>query len=130
MSSQLVMGFDFGTTKIGVAVGQTITGTANPVAIIPARDGIPDWGKLDDLIKEWRPEKFVVGLPLNMDDTMSDMAAAATKFSRRLTGRYQLTAELIDERLSTFEARGLSDESAVDAVAAKLILETWLSEQS
>ena len=127
----LIMGFDYGTKRIGVAVGQQLTGTATAIVVIKARDGIPDWQALDALVKEWQPGAFVVGLPLNMDDTMSDMGEAAKRFARRLTGRYHLPHEMMDERLSTFEARSLAEEpvdpgNAVDAIAARLILETWL----
>lgn len=137
--SSIVMGFDYGTKRIGVAVGQKVTGTANAVGIIKARDGIPNWDQLDALVKEWQPSLFVVGLPLNMDDTMSDMGVRASRFARRLHGRYHLPAEMMDERLSTFEARSVQQESRdnpsagdsdpLDAIAARLILESWLNSQ-
>ena len=122
------MAFDFGTTKIGVAVGQKITGTATPVTVVKAKDGIPEWPAIDRLVEEWQPTVFVIGLPLNMDGTESDMSEAATRFSRRLHGRYGINIELMDERLSTFEAREFDEPGKVDAIAAKLILETWLAE--
>ena len=124
--TDIAMGFDFGQTKIGVAVGQSVTGTATPLGIVKARDGKPDWNAVDGYVTEWKPSVMVVGLPLNMDDTMSEMGEAAAKFGRRLNGRYNLPVEMVDERLSTFEARGMTDEDQVDAVAAKLILETYL----
>lgn len=123
--ADLAMGFDFGSSKIGVSIGQGLTSTATALTIIRAQDGIPDWDALDKLVSEWQPKVFVVGLPLNMDDTMSDMAKAATRFSRRLNGRYHIKAEMMDERLSTFEAKEYSGQ--VDAIAAKLILESWLN---
>ena len=123
----LVMAFDFGTTKIGIAVGQKITGTATPVAIVKARDGIPQWSVIDQLMEEWQPTVLVVGLPINMDGTESDMSKAAARFSRRLHGRYGIRIELMDERLSTFEAREFENPDQLDAIAAKLILETWLA---
>ena len=125
----LVMGFDFGQTKIGVAIGQRMTATATPLGIISARDGKPDWDQLDGLVSEWQPETLVVGLPLNMDDSMSEMGEAAAKFSRRLHGRYSIETYLMDERLSTFEARLESDNEKIDDVAAKIILESWLRDQ-
>ncbi len=125
--SAYYLGFDFGTTKIGVAVGQRVTRTASPLTVIAARDGKPDWAALDPVIKEWQPEALIVGLPLNMDDTSSDMSAAAEKFSRRLFGRYSIPTEMMDERLSTFEAKSEDPNGDVDAVAARLILESWLS---
>ena len=128
--NDLAMAFDFGTTKIGVAVGQQITGTASPVAVVKARDGIPQWLAIDRLVEEWQPKVLVVGLPINMDGTESDMSKAAARFSRRLHGRYGIRIELMDERLSTFEAREFEDPDQLDAIAAKLILETWLAEST
>jgi putative Holliday junction resolvase len=122
----IVMGFDFGTGKIGVAVGQAITGTATPITILKARDGIPDWQQVEKLIKEWQPTLLVVGLPLNMDDTPSEMSRLAEKFARKLNGRFNLPSETVDERLSSFEAVHRSNgEELVDAIAAQLILETY-----
>ncbi|MDC0069185.1 Holliday junction resolvase RuvX [Gammaproteobacteria bacterium] len=126
----LVMAFDFGTTKIGIAVGQKITGTATPVAIVKARDGIPRWPVIDQLMEEWQPTVLVVGLPINIDGTESDMSKAATRFSRRLHGRYGIGIELMDERLSSFEAREFETPDQLDAIAAKLILETWLADST
>jgi len=63
-----VLAFDFGTKRIGVACGQSLTGTAQPLDIIPARDGVPDWAALEALVARWQPDVFVVGLPYNMDD--------------------------------------------------------------
>ena len=126
----LVMAFDFGTTKIGIAVGQKITGTATPVAIVKARDGIPRWPVIDQLMEEWQPTVLVVGLPINMDGTESDMSKAATRFSKRLHGRYGIGIELMDERLSSFEAREFETPDQLDAIAAKLILETWLADST
>ena len=122
-----IMAFDFGTTRVGVAIGQRITGTATPLSVIAARDGIPDWVVIDRLVEEWQPEELVVGLPINMDGTESDMSVAAEKFSRRLHGRYHKPVHLMDERLSTFEARSFDEPEQVDAIAARLILESWLA---
>lgn len=121
------MAFDFGTKRIGVAVGQKITGTATPVTVVKARDGKPEWQVIDRLVEEWKPAVFVVGLPINMDGTESDMSKAAARFGRRLHGRYGIRIELVDERLSTFEAREFETPEQLDAIAAKLILETWLA---
>jgi putative Holliday junction resolvase len=122
----IVMGFDFGTKKIGVAVGQGLTGSATPIGIIPARDGIPVWADIEALIKHWQPRLLVVGLPLNMDDSMGPIALRAEKFARRLTGRFNLPHQTIDERLSSYEARLRSDHRGnIDAIAAQLILETY-----
>jgi putative Holliday junction resolvase len=126
--SDLLMGFDFGTGKIGVAVGQTVTRTASALAVIRARDGKPDWDQLDTLVAEWQPQLFVVGLPLNMDDSISEMAEAAKRFARRLEGRYQTPFSMMDERLTSFEARETATEDEIDAIAARLILESFMNQ--
>ena len=118
------LAFDFGLKYIGVAVAEHRHGTATALSTVGARDGVPMWDRLDVLVREWRPEGFVVGLPLNMDGTESDMSDAARRFGARLERRYGVGVEFVDERLSTFEAaqRGGSHDTA-----ASIIAETWLS---
>lgn len=137
VSFQRVLGFDFGTKRIGVASAQAVTGTASPLAPVPARDGIPDWERLDALLAEWTPEALVVGLPLNMDDTESTLSHLARKFARRLAARYRLPVFMCDERLSSHSARGLLMEvqqrrkgklPALDSTAAVFIAEAWLAD--
>ena len=130
MNQSIIMGFDYGTHRIGVAIGQRITQTASPLAILKARQGQPNWSEIEALIKEWQPEAFVVGLPLHMDDEPSDLSVQAEKFARRLTGRFNLPHTMVDERLSSVEAKNLSADDAIDDVAAVLILETYLSSDS
>lgn len=134
---QRVLGFDFGTKRIGVASGQAVTGTASPLPPLPARDGIPDWDKLDALLAEWKPDALVVGLPLNMDDSESELSHLARKFARRMVARSRLPVFMCDERLSSHSARGLLMEvqerrrgrlPALDSTAAVLIAEAWLAE--
>ncbi len=132
-----LLGFDFGTRKIGIAVGQTITRSASPLVTLRNRDDKPDWSRIESLIREWQPSALVVGLPFNMDDTEVDWSPRVHRFARQLHGRYGLTVHLIDERLTSIEAnRQLAARDrkpptleAVDALAAALILETWLCEQ-
>ncbi len=133
-----VLAFDYGTRRIGVASGQEMLGTGQPVAMIPARDGIPDWSRVEALLQEWQPDLVVVGLPLNMDDTENEMCARARKFGNRLHGRYHVTVEMVDERLTSFEAKGEVmaaggsrdfGRHGVDDRAAVLILETWFGLQ-
>ena len=118
------LAFDFGLKNIGIAVAEHRHGTATAISTIKARDGIPVWDRLDALVSEWRPEGFVVGLPLNMDDSESGMSEAARGFGARLERRYGIGVEFVDERLSTFEAtqRGGSHDTA-----ALIIAETWLN---
>lgn len=132
-----VMGFDFGTKVIGVAIGQAVTRTASALALLPARDGVPDWVQVEKLVREWQPDAFVVGIPLNMDGTETLLAPRARKFGNRLTGRFGKPWFPADERLSTREAwetlesnRGqrISGDQRVDAVAAALVLTAWLAQ--
>ncbi len=133
-----VLAFDFGTRRIGVAFGQELLGTARPVTMLPARDGIPDWQQIGRLLEEWRPDQVVVGLPLNMDGSENEMCARARKFGNRLHGRFHLPVTMVDERLTSFEAKGevLADQGArdfgrdgIDDLAAVLILETWFHQE-
>lgn len=128
-----LLGFDFGPRKIGIAVGQAITATASPLTTLRARQGRPDWEGIGALILQWRPEHLVVGLPFDLDDTEAEAAPQARRFARQLSGRFGLPVSLVDERLTSREARAQLGKAAtsreiVDAMAAKLILETWLCE--
>jgi putative Holliday junction resolvase len=129
-----LLGFDFGTKKIGVAVGQSLTGTATPLETLELVNRKPDWKRIKKLIDEWQPQALVVGLPLDVDDSETDATQPARRFSRQLKGRFHLTVHLADERFTSFEARDRLGHRAkrledYDAVAAKLILETWFNEQ-
>lgn len=136
-----VLGLDYGTKKIGVAIGQNLTRTAMGIALIPVRHNEPDWEKLDKLVKSWKPGAFVVGMPYNMDGTENDMTAAAERFAMTISARYGKPCHRVDERLSTRAAREISRENAerigkkyndktrVDALAAQLLLESWLAAQ-
>ena len=119
--------FDFGLKHIGVAVALSGQNLARGIATVAARDGQPHWPSLDALLAEWRPDCLVVGDPLNMDGSASPMAARARDFGRQIAERYGLALDLVDERLSTFEAlsRG-ADEGDSHALAAETIAETWL----
>ncbi|MGD9164247.1 MAG: Holliday junction resolvase RuvX [Chromatiales bacterium] len=128
-----LLGFDYGTRKIGVAVGQTLTGTATPLETLRLVNHKPDWARISRLIEEWRPEALVVGLPLDVDDSETDATVPARRFSRQLEGRFRLKVYLADERFTSFEARDRLGHKAkrreeYDAMAAKLILETWFNE--
>lgn len=128
----IALAFDYGTRKIGVAVGQSVTGTATALPVLPARDGVPDWAAVEKLIGEWQPRVLVVGLPLNMDGSESELSRRARKFANRLRGRFSIAVEMIDERLSTRSARDFADagDRRLDSHAAALVLESWLAEQS
>ena len=124
-----VLAFDFGLSRIGIAAGQSVTRTATPIATLRARRGEPEWREVDALLRTWRPDLLLVGLPLNMDSTPSEMSERASAFARALEQRYAIAVRMVDERLTSFEARGLSDvEDARHAIAAQLIAQTFLSE--
>ncbi|MFH8135496.1 Holliday junction resolvase RuvX [Pantoea osteomyelitidis] len=134
MPTQTLLGFDFGTKSIGVAIGQQLTGTARPLAALKAQEGTPDWNLIERLLKEWQPDFVVVGLPLNMDGTEQPLTARARKFANRLHGRFGVQVELQDERLSTVEARAslferggyrALNKGQVDSQSAVIILQDW-----
>jgi putative Holliday junction resolvase len=132
-----LLGFDFGHRRIGVAVGQTLTQSATALTVIPV-SGQPDWEKITRLVKEWKPAALVVGLPLGSDGDETDISADARRFGRQLNGRFGLPVFHEDERLTSQSAehiftearqRGTArrkDANQKDALAAQLILESWL----
>ena len=127
-----LLAFDFGLKRIGVAVGQTRTESANPLDTVAVKQERPDWSAIARLIEAWAPDSLVVGLPLNMDGSEQEMTHRARRFGRQLQGRFALPVHLVDERLSTREAKsrlalaGRGGEDA-DATAAQIILEDWFS---
>ena len=134
--SRTLLGFDYGTSRIGVAVGQELTGTATALTTVRAVDGKPDWDAITRLIEQWQPDEVVVGLPLNMDGTYHELSYRAQRFGNQLHGRYNLRAHFMDERLSSLEAERLLKGKSrkvqaadIDKMAAKVILETWLHQQ-
>ena len=126
--ADVILAFDFGLKHIGVAVGQSITRTASPLTTLRASNGKPDWREVRELVEQWRAQLLLVGLPLNMDDTESDMSERARAFAEQLATRLEVEVALVDERLSSFEASRLSE---VDnhAIAASLIAESYLNSQ-
>ncbi|MEC4728241.1 Holliday junction resolvase RuvX [Shewanella sp. D64] len=134
MSSQTVLGFDYGTKSIGIAIGQSLTGSANPLQSIKAVDGIPRWEEIGLLIEEWKPDLVVVGLPLNMDGSEQEMTQRAKKFANRINGRFGVKVATQDERLTTADAKARLFEMGgykaltkgqVDAMSAVLIIESY-----
>lgn len=134
-TTQRFLGFDYGLSQLGIALLQQPMGIISPLPIIRCRDGVPDWNAVSALIEEWQPQQLIVGLPLNMDGTEGVITPRARKFSRQLHGRYALDVSLVDERLSSVEAKermwqgGKRDykKRPADSIAAQVILETWLS---
>jgi len=132
-----VLSFDFGLRRIGVAVGQSTTCTASSLETVAHRDA-PDWAAIDRLVKEWQPQLFVVGLPVDVSGEETDMSRAARCFGQALARRYRRECVYVDERLSSHAARGRFAElraggglkrkhaAGLDAMAAQIVLENWL----
>jgi putative Holliday junction resolvase len=132
----VVLGFDFGTKYIGIAVGQTISKTASPVTTLQVKNHTPDWNYITTLIHKWSPLALIVGLPLNMDGTMQPIAIASQTFAQTLESKYKLPVHMVDERLSTWEAKtqlnlkkqrlNKQELTKLNAHAAVILTEQWL----
>jgi len=132
-----VLAFDFGLRRIGVAVGQNLTKTAKPLALLKAQDGAPKWPEVKQLISDWQPQLLVVGLPVHMDGSEQELTRLARRFGNRLNGRFHLPVEWVDERLTSYEAELMLEESSaahandkigVDSLSATLILAQYFAE--
>ena len=128
-----ILAFDFGTQHIGVAVGQTVTKTSSPLIILNvAREGKEIWNTISNLIDEWKPDQLLVGKPLNMDGTPSEMMKKVDPFFNKLQKISNIPCELVDERLTSFEAKQLiltqSKNDRVDDLAAKIFLDNWIEQ--
>jgi len=134
------MGFDYGARRIGVAVGNVISNSARGVGVLANGERGPDWQRLDELLREWRPDALLVGLPLTLDDGEQSNSRAARAFAAELGQRSGLAVQLVDERHSSqeaarrFAARRAGGSAkrkhaaALDAVAAEIIVERWLEQ--
>ena len=123
-----IIAFDYGEKKIGVAVGQTSTNTSSPLQIIFNKDNNTNWTCISSLLDEWKPDLILLGKPLNMDGSDSEIMKKVDKFYKELKSIYDADIEFVDERLTTFEAREiLKDEKHdnVDAHAAKILIDNW-----
>jgi putative Holliday junction resolvase len=134
---ETIVAFDFGLRRIGVAVGQNVTASANPLAAVRNTDTGPDWQAISNVVNEWHPSRLIVGMPLHEDGSPSEMGVPIKAFIAEL-GRFELPVEQVDERYSSIEAnevlkseramglRGRINKEAIDSVAAALIAERWL----
>ncbi|MDQ7089376.1 MAG: Holliday junction resolvase RuvX [Methylococcales bacterium] len=137
LTGDTYLGFDFGSKKIGVAVGQRVTATASPLQTIKSINQVPNWEIIGQLIKQWQPVGFVVGISKQEDGSDNLITPRMRKFCRQLEGRFGRPSYQQDERLSTFEAKQLLyDELKLsatklwevqDQLAAQLILQSWLT---
>ena len=136
---KVVLGFDFGKKRIGVAIGQTITKSARPLTTIKNKIAENNWDDITKIINQWLPDALIVGVPLNMDGTEQAITHDARKFAAYLKENFQIAVYEIDERLTSKDARerlfkeggykALQD-GQVDSVAAQLIIQNWFAENS
>ena len=144
---ETVIAFDYGERRIGVAIGQTLSATAEPLAVLKQISGKIDWQGIQTLMDEWRPDRILVGFPETADGKTIPLHDAIKRFSAELTNRFGLPLEYCDEHLSSYAAKQLlvsnkskkrhgdintkrsAAKSGIDAVAAQLILETWLGDE-
>jgi putative Holliday junction resolvase len=134
-----ILAFDFGTRRIGVAVGETTLGLAHPLATIAANSDDERLAAIASLVREWQPALLVVGLPTHADGTPHAMTARAQEFARCLEARFRLTVDLVDERYSTEAATAALADAGVgarghkplrDQVAAQIILQAYLEQRT
>ena len=126
---QAFRGFDYGMSRIGVAIGNTLSQTARPLSTLRAQDGKPNWDLVQKLLTQWDVAGIVVGMPYTLDNKHQDITFAAKKFSNRLRQKYKLPVFTIDERFTTKIARQeMSKNQELDSIAACIILEAWLNE--
>jgi putative holliday junction resolvase len=121
--TQTILAFDYGEKHIGVAVGNTITKTAEPLTIIQENNQDERWKAIEQVIQEWQSDLLVVGLPTHPDGTTHDMTQKAKRFGNQLHGRFQKPVVWVDERYTSAAVEGGND-----ALAAQLILQQYLQE--
>ncbi len=133
--------FDYGSVRIGTAVGNSLLGTAQPLSVVTNQSGTPNWSDIDHIFDEWKPVGLVVGVPLTENGEAQEMTHHARGFLKRLKKRYNVPVFSADERFSSMQAqqelkkmrargqRGKTQHADVDTLAAALILERWFSDQ-
>lgn len=136
------LAFDYGLKRLGVAVGQSLSASARPLATLASRDGKPDWPAIEALVREWAPQALIVGMPVNLDGSEHALGARVNRFCRQLEGRFAIPVHTVDERLSSLEAEGrLRDarqngrrghirKEEIDSLAAAVLLENWFCGES
>jgi putative Holliday junction resolvase len=137
--AETILGFDFGERRIGVAVGNTLTGGASPVTIVQATETQVRFAQLGQLIAQWCPDRLVVGRPTHSDGKPLPVTARCERFARQLQGRFGKPVHLVNENYSTTSARAIDDEARTgyrgrasredeDAAAAAIVLQQWLDQ--
>lgn len=139
VQSGTVLAFDFGERRIGVAVGEHLIHSANPLTTIDNESNEVRFATITELIQEWQPKLLVVGMPLSLDGSETEVTQLCKKFARRLNGRFNLPVMLVDERYSSAEAsqllnqtgiRGRAQKAMLDQVAAQTILRSYFDQQT
>ena len=134
-----VLAFDFGTKRIGVAVGESTLGLAHPLAGIAGEESASRFAAIAQVIAEWKPQQLVVGLPLSADGAAHELTRRAQRFARQLEGRFGLPVSLVDERYTSVEAEAAMREAGahkavrerrIDSAAAQLILQQYFHEHA
>lgn len=138
----VVIAFDFGLKRTGVAVGNTLTGSASPECTLTSKDERPDWDGITGLISEWKPSKLVVGMPTELDGSDSPLKPRVERFCNQLRGRYNLEVEQENEQFTSIEAaerlkqlrqkgrKQKVNKDEVDKIAATIILENWMQKNA
>jgi putative Holliday junction resolvase len=138
-SPRTYLAFDYGSKRIGVAVGQDLTGSASALTTLTTSNQTPPWQAIEALVQSWQPQAFVVGLPYNKDGTEHAVTQAARRFGNQLQGRFQRPVYWVDERLTSSEAesilarrdgktKGKTKKEDIDKLAAQLILQSWFAQ--
>ena len=124
-----VMAFDYGTRRVGVAVGNSVTGLGQALKTIASPNSDSLFKEVETLLNEWQPERLVVGKPLHPDGAEHEMTSKAVRFGNQLHGRFQLEVEWVDERYSSAVLEGDAQmQDNLDAHSAALLLEQYFSE--
>lgn len=134
---QLILGFDFGTKYIGVAIGQTVTHNARPLTTIKLKNRHINWHTIDQLIKNWQPSQLIVGIPLDTEGNLQYITLQCLKFFHDLQKRYKLPTHKVDEHLSTWEAKqtlslqknsySTNELLDINATAAAILMQQWFN---
>jgi putative Holliday junction resolvase len=139
MPSSTLLGFDFGTKRIGIAVGNTVLRRANPLTTINAEKTEARFAAIAAVLKVWQPSALVVGIPYSDDGTPHDLTALCFRFANRLKGRFKLPTILLDERYTSLAAsaqlneegiHGMKQKNLIDQYAAQQILQAYFDEPS
>ncbi|WHL24865.1 MAG: Holliday junction resolvase RuvX [Candidatus Blochmannia vicinus] len=135
----IIMGFDFGTKNIGIAIGQKLTYTVRPLTVLQSQSGIPNWGGIKNVYNIWKPVVMIVGLPLKINGEEQSITILARRFAKQLKKQFPVTVKMHDERFSTSEARldyfenhhnylCVRRDIKINAIAAGVILKSWLNQ--